>query len=123
MVQGSFKVFRLFLGYSLTLSVVAGLLFPVRGAVDDYRTFFFEHARWFFGLLVLANGLDVIEVYWKAEVGIRAVPTYYVPSVAALILGLVVGALTKNERYHAVLAPFALLWALGYVAAVFGPVG
>jgi hypothetical protein len=115
--------FRLFLAYALTLSVIAGLLFPVRGSVADYKAFFYEHHRWFFGLIVVGNGLDVLEVFRKAEAGIREVPAYYLISIVTLS-AVAVGALfTKNERYHAVIAVFGVLWALGYATAVFGSIG
>jgi hypothetical protein len=120
LAEWSIDQFRLFLAYALTLSVAAGLLFPVRGTVPDYKAFFFEHTRWFFALLVLNNALDVVEVYRKAEVGIRSVPTYYLHSTVVITSVFCIAMLTKNERFHASAAIFALLWSLGYTAAVFG---
>lgn len=120
LAEWSVGQFRLFLAYALVLSVLAGLLFPVRGTVSDYKAFFFEHARWFFALLVLNNLLDVVEVYRKSEVGIRAVPAYYLHSFVVITAVFGIAMLTKNERFHAGAAVFSLLWSLGYTAAVFG---
>jgi len=115
----SLGMFRFFLLYALVLSVGAGLLFPIRRVVQDYRAFFYDNARWFFGLLLGVHGLDVFEVYQKAEVGIRAVPDIYLPWTAVMVAGLCVAMFTKSERYHAVFAIVALLMTFGYEAAVF----
>ena len=115
----SIGTFRFFLVYALVLSLGAGLLFPIRIAVEDYRAFFFDNARWFFGLLVCSQVIDIVEVYRKADLGIRAVPEYYLPSIAVLLLGLLVAMFSRNEKYHGVFAPLALVWTFGYAAAVF----
>lgn len=117
--EWTFDSFRLFLAYAVIVTLVAGLLFPVRGETTDYEAFFFSHHRWFFGLILSGNALDVVEVFRKADLGIRPVPDLYVGSMALLSVALVGGLLTSNRRYHAFLSAFSLLWALGYAAAVY----
>jgi len=112
-------MFRFFLLYALVLSIGAGLLFPIRGVVEDYKGFFYDNARWFFGLLLCVQGLDVFEVYEKAEVGIRAVPDVYLPYTAVVVVGFGVAMFTKSERYHAVFAVLALLTTFAYEAVIF----
>ena len=117
--EWSLELFMFFLAYAVTLSVVAGLLFERESLTADFRELFFKHSTWFFALQILANGLDVIEVNMKARAGIRAVPAGYHVALAAMVLGLVVGMLSQNAKYHGALAVFAVVWALGYGVGVF----
>ena len=117
--EWSRSVYYLFISYALSLSIAAGLLFPVMGAVSNFREFFYEHSRWFFGSLILANFLDVIEVIAKANNGIRPIPEVYFPFVAAIFLGLTIALFTKNRRFHEVFVIVYVLFGAGYDLAVF----
>ena len=47
--------------------------FLVSGAVRNFQEYFYEHSRWFFSFMILANILDVIETISKANNDIRNV--------------------------------------------------
>ena len=116
-------LFYLLFGYALTLSIIAGLLFPVHGRVDDYRAFFFRQVRWFFGLQVLAILIDIVEVTVKAEAGLQGIPEVYFPTIAVFGAGLGIAMLTKNPRYHGFLAIATLLLNVWFSRAVFSAIG
>jgi len=112
-------IFYLLFGYSLVLSAIAGLLFPVHGRETDYRAFFYRQFRWFFGLQVIWLSLDVIEVLVKESVGLRPVPADYFLLTIPVILGLLIGAIVKSSKYHAFLALSVLLFNAYYAATIF----
>jgi len=111
--------FFLFIAYALSLTIAAGLLFPLTGTVSNFQKFFFEHSRWFFGAMILVILLDVAEVMAKASYGIRPIPEYYFPYMAILVIGLAIAMFTSNRRFHGVLAILYLLATAGYDLVVF----
>ena len=119
----SMGVFWLLLGYALVLSLLAGMLYPTRGAVNDFKEYFFRHHRWFFGLQVVAVAFDVAEVLLKAQLGLRAVPMAYFPFIGVVLIGSIVGMVTRSPMYHSLYVVFYLFWQLGYSALEFGPIG
>jgi hypothetical protein len=116
-------MFYLFVAYALCLSIIAGLLFPMRGTVKDFRAFYYDHARWLFATLVIVNLIDIIEVMSKANVGIRPVPPEYIPYVALVIIGGLIAAITKNRHYHAFFAVAFFAFSAGYEIVIFSPIG
>ena len=115
----SMPVFYLLFGYSLVLSAIAGLLFPVHGLENDYRAFFFRQFRWFLGLQVLWLGIDVVEVMVKESVGLRPVPPDYFLLTIPVILGLLIGSIVKSPKYHAFLTLSVFLFNAYYAATIF----
>ena len=116
-------MYYLFMSYALCLSVAAGLLFPLIGAVTNFQKFFHDHTRWFFGAMIIANCLDVVEVFSKANAGIRPVPEVYVPFMLAVVAGFAIAMFTNNRRFHALFAVAYFLLGAGYDAVVFSTIG
>ena len=117
--EWSRAAFYLFIAYALSLTIAAGLLFPLTGSVSHFKKFFFEHSRWFFGSMILANLLDVIEVTAKASYGIRPVPEIYFPFMAIVFLGLAIAMFTSNRRIHGAFAILYFFAGAGYDLVVF----
>ena len=117
--EWSRAAFYLFIAYALSLTIAAGLLFPLTGSVSNFKKFFFEHSRWFFGSMILANLLDVIEVVVKASYGIRPVPEIYFPFMAIVFLGLAIAMFTSNRRIHGAFAILYFFAGAGYDLVVF----
>jgi len=120
--EWSRATYYLFIAYALCLSIAAGLLFPVTGAVSNFEKFFYEHSRWFFGSLILANTLDVVEVIAKAHYGIRPIPEIYFPFMAIIFLGFAIAMFTRNSRFHGVFVVLYFLVGAGYDLAVFSKI-
>jgi hypothetical protein len=117
--EWSRATFYLFIAYALSLTIAAGLLFPLTGTVSNFQKFFYEHSRWFFGSMILANLIDVIEVTAKANYGIRPIPEIYFPFMATVFLGLAIAMFTSNRRFHGAFAVLYLLAGAGYDLVVF----
>jgi hypothetical protein len=96
--------FYLLFGYALILSASAGLLFPVRESITDYRAFYYKHFRWFFGFQFLAACIDMVEVTVKASIGVASIPAIYFPIAIPFALCLLAAALVRNPKVHAFLA-------------------
>ena len=109
----------LFMAYALCLSVGAGLLFPLTGAVSNFQNFYYEHSRWLFGSLILVNFLDVIEVIAKANNGIRPIPEIYFPVMAIMFVGFATAMITSNRRFHGAFVVLYFLLGAGYDLVVF----
>ena len=123
LTEWSAGMFYLFVAYALCLSIIAGLLFPVRGSVTDFCEFYFEHARWLFATLVIVNLIDIVEVMSKANAGIRPVPPEYIPYVSFVIIASLIAAITKNRHYHAFFAVAFFVFSAGYEFVIFSPIG
>ncbi len=106
--------FYLFIAYALSLSIAAGILFPLSGSVSNFQKFFFEHSRWFFGAMILVIFLDVIEVMAKASYGIRPIPEIYFPFMGLLLVGLAIAMFTSNRRFHGAFVVLYFLAGAGY---------
>lgn len=107
-------IFYLLFGYTLALTAFAGLLFPVHGSVTDYRTYFYENHRWFFGLQFLWLCLDAVEVATKATIGLRSVPEDYLLLTGPILLLLLAAVFVKNARYHGFLALLVFCYQIVY---------
>lgn len=98
------SIFYLLFIYSMILTAFVGLLFPIHGAVTDYRAYFYANSRWFFGLQFLWLCLDVVEVTTKAAMGVRPVHGDYFELTIPILLGLLLAVFVKNAKYHGFLA-------------------
>lgn len=113
------STFYLLFGYSLLLTAIAGLLFPVRGVVTDYRTYFYKHFRWFFALQFLWFCLDIVEVNLKDSLGLRPIPGDYYLLTIPMMLCLFAAIFVRNAKYHAFLAPLLFAWQAIYAIVIF----
>jgi hypothetical protein len=112
----NYFVFLFIVLYSIMLYLVADVLYPDEWeAALNLRDHFFEHRRWFFGLLLGAILLDIPETYWKEALGLRPVPSEYALLLAAWLVVAPVGLLSSNEKVHGVLPVVFLVAALIYM--------
>ena len=85
---------------------------PPEGPVD-MRKAYFEHARWFFGLMALTVAVTMLrEIVTFGSISISA-NTYYL---GAFFLLAVIAAITRWRWFHAVLAPFCVIAVTVYTA-------
>jgi hypothetical protein len=91
--------------YAVCLFLLCVVLFPHQAnEVADFRVYFIAVRRWFFGLLLIAAGLDLAEGVLKgpeylAELGPITWITY-----AALAVAGIIGIQTKNRALQGVTA-------------------
>lgn len=103
-------------GYASVLFLLSSILFPAESCEGvDFEALFFRNKNWFFGLLLLSLALDIPETVTKQIAGLRPVPVQYwvfMPTVVGLAIA---GIVTRNRRWHAVIALCWLASLVGYL--------
>jgi hypothetical protein len=100
------------------------LLFPRDLAgYDGFKDYFYSRRRWFFGLLLAGQVIDVADTLLKGMTHFRSLGPSYLVSIVALSVLLVIAMRTRNERFHGALAIFAVVYLLAYPWLVFDTVG
>jgi hypothetical protein len=103
----------LFVLISPTILYLASLLlFPREGDADtaiDYKAHYYANHRAFFILFALFVPVDIVDSLLKGLSHFLALgPIYFVSSVL-YFTGLIIAAITRNERYHEFYAAFFLI--------------
>ena len=102
--------------YAIVMFFLASLLYPWDMAKDvDVREHFFGNRTWFFGVLLVAWGIDVVATLIKAKVGLRPLPTGYFGFIGVQILIAIIGISSRNRIAHAVLPVIFLVVILSLV--------
>ena len=102
--------------YAIVMFFLASLLYPWDMAKDvDVREHFFGNRTWFFGVLLVAWGIDVVATLVKANVGIRPLPTGYFVFIGVQMLIAIIGISSRNRIVHGVLPIIFLVVMLSLV--------
>lgn len=102
--------------YAIVMFFLASLLYPWDMAKDvDVREHFFGNRTWFFGVLLVAWGIDIIATLIKANVGIRPLPPGYFAFIGVQMLIAIIGMSSRNRVAHAVLPIVFLVVMLALV--------
>ena len=115
--SGAFAQFFVVLLQPLVLSLLAALVLPDIGAETyaDLRANYFAQSRWFFSLLVLLLVVSLV----KDLVLSGSLPNpLNVGAHVLFIVTSIVGAITKRERVHPVLAPIGIVLMVAYIAVL-----
>jgi hypothetical protein len=100
----------LFVLISPTILYLASiLLFPPEGEMDefvDYKKHFYANHRAFFIIFGLFVPVDIVDTLLKGLPHFLAQGPQYIISSALFFAGILVAAITRNERYHQVYAVF-----------------
>jgi hypothetical protein len=87
------------------------LLFPREAVGDesvDYKTHYYANHRAFFILFALYGPIDVVDTLLKGVPHFLQQGPQYIVSTALFLAGLIIAAITRNERYHQFYAIFFL---------------
>ena len=114
----TFAMYAIVLLQVTLIYMTAALALPEieRDGTVDMRKSYFEHARWFFGLLAAAVVVSPMK---------DLVFNVTLPSVENLIFHLVflvtviIAALTQSRRYHSIAAPFIMAVFVAYIVLLF----
>jgi len=113
----TFFLFMFIMLYATVIYLLADALYPDDMSpgvnLEDY---FFDHRRWFFGLLALTALVDVPETLLKEVLELRAAPVGYAWLVGFWLLVAATGMVTSNRKVHAVLVIAWPVVTLGYVS-------
>jgi hypothetical protein len=108
--QVGFLLFGFLVLYSVTLFVVTVILVPHHlSVVDDTWQYFLSVRPWFFGGLLLLNGIDLVDTLLKGlEWGTRSNYVWYWSAVTA---SGVTGLLTRRRSIMLTLGLTLLVWS------------
>lgn len=85
--------------YTVTLFSMAAVMVPrTWDSVDDLAEYFLQRRLWFYPILLVANGLDVLDSYLKGGLGDTDPITWFLWS--AILAACVVGFRAKTIRPH-----------------------
>jgi hypothetical protein len=88
---------------------------PLEGELDLERHFY-RNSRWFFALAALLPPVDAIDTLLKGRAHFLAQGPIYVVTLSVIFVLCVIGAWTKNKRFHAGFAIFFLLYILAFIS-------
>ncbi len=104
------------------LYLASMLLFQREGNVDlavDYKTHYYANHRAFFTLVALFMPVDVVDTLLKGVPHfLEQGPRYYI-SITVALTGLIIAAITRNERYHQFYAILFLIHTIVISFAIF----
>ena len=98
-------IFPFYLCPDCTHHLVSGLYrsFPPESSLDDfvnYKTHYYSNHRVFFVLFAVFSPVDFVDTLLKGISHLVALgPLYFISSIL-FFAGLVIAAITRNERYH-----------------------
>lgn len=120
--QVGFVLFGFLVLYAISLFLVTVILVPHHLAVvDDSWQYFLSVRPWFFGGLLLLNGIDLIDTFLKGfDWGTRGT---YVAYWSALTASAVIGLITERRRVLLALGLMLLLWCNGLTVYEQGVLG
>lgn len=122
--EWTFTLYLFVLAYAVLIYLWCALLFP-RDLVgyDGFKDYFYSRRRWFFGLLVAGQAVDVADTLLKGLGHFRSLGPSYPILIAALSALMLIAMWTRNERYHGAFAIFAAADLIAYPLLVFNTVG
>lgn len=116
----NFGLFAFLIGYSVTLFLLAALLFPDKiDDYDGYEDFFLKRRHWFFAIFGLTFVLDVIDTLVKGEPYFDTLGIGYLIQVP---IGLALAAIaiwTSDRRYHLGLVVIHLVYQAWWITQLF----
>src|SRR3954464_4562138 len=99
--EWTFTLYVFVLAYAVVLYLWCALLFP-RDLVgyDGFKEYFYSRRRWFFGIGLAGQGIDVADTLLKGTAHFRALGPSYVVAIASLTVLFLIAMRTRSERYH-----------------------
>jgi hypothetical protein len=100
--------------YAVLLFLLVALLVPRKwDEVDDLNVYFLSKRHWFYPLLLLTNGVDVIDSYMKGGwTYIDAAGVVSWSNWIAYIPACIVGFRSNNARTHTIMAIIFFVWTV-----------
>jgi hypothetical protein len=98
------------------------LLFPREGTADEsinYKTHFYANHRAFFIVLASFGPVDIVDTLLKGIPHFLEQGPLYIVGNVFFLVGLIVAAITRNERYHKFYAVFFLAQTVVLSFAIF----
>ena len=118
--EWTFTLYLFVLAYGVLIYLWCALLFPrdLTG-YDGFKDYFYSRRKWFFGLLLVGQAVDVADTLLKGMAHFRSLGSSYLFAIVGLSALLLLAMKTRNERFHGAFAVFAVVYLLAYPWIVF----
>jgi len=118
--EWTFTLYLFVLAYAVLIYLWCALLFPrdLTG-YDGFEGYFYSRRKWFFGLLLVGQAVDVADTLLKGMAHFRSLGSSYLFAIVGLSALLLLAMKTRNERFHGAFAVFAVVYLLAYPWIVF----
>ena len=122
--EWTFTLYLFVLAYAVLIYLWCALLFPRDLAgYEGFKDYFYSRRRWFFGLILAGQAVDVADTLLKGLDHFRSLGLTYVVGVTLLSVLLLIAMRTRSGRYHAAFAIFALVYLFAYPLLAFDRLG
>ena len=122
--EWTFTLYLFVVAYAVLIYLWCVLLFPRDlGGYDGYKDYFYSRRRWFFGLVLLGQFVDVADTLLKGMAHFRSLGPSYPIGIVSLSALLLIAMVTRSERYHSAFAIFAVAYLVLFPTFLFYTVG
>ena len=122
--EWTFTLYVFVLAYAFVIYLWCAFLFPRDLAgYDGFKDYFYSRRRWFFGLGLAGQAIDVVDTLSKGFAHFRSLGLTYPIGISGLSLLFLIAMRTRNERYHGALAIFSVLYLIAYPWVFFDTLG
>jgi hypothetical protein len=114
-MEWTFTLYVFVLAYAFLIYLWCALLFP-RDLVgyDGFKDYFYSRRRWFFGLALAGQAIDVADTLLKGIGHFRSLGPSYPIVIVVLSVLFLFAMRTRNERYHGALAIVSVAYLIVY---------
>lgn len=100
--EWQFSIFLFLVIYSVSVYFLPALIMPIKVEDHfDFRDYYTQNKNWFFGMMLAAGALDLIDTWSKMALGVRAIPDAYLIYSSVLLILILMSLFTKNIKYSA----------------------
>ena len=116
----TFELYTLVIAYAFVLYLIAALLFPrdLEG-FDGYKDFFLSRRRWFFGLVIAWNVIDVCDTVAKGRAYFASLGPEYPIAQAILTCLALAGLLSRRTSVQAAIVLLYLGYQLSWIVRMY----
>ena len=106
--------------YILIFYLLCAILYPDDlKEYDGYKDYFFSRKNWFFGILALCFGADLIDTFIKGDTYyLKILDEYYFRNVSHILL-CIAAIFIKNKTFHILLVVGFLLYEISFILRFF----
>lgn len=116
----TFSLYFLLIFYSIVFVMLAAMLFPDQiSEYKGFRDYFGQRRGWFYALLLVLFGVDVIDTLVKGQQYYLHYGIAYPIRQFLLVAGAAGGLVFRSERYDSLYAAFALVAQVVWIAVLF----
>jgi hypothetical protein len=122
--EWTFALYLFVLAYAVLIYLLCALLFPRDLAgYDGFKDYYYSRRAWFFGLLLIAQAVDLADTLLKGMDHFRSLGPFYPVAMAIVSVLLLIAMRTRSERYHAAFAIFTVVYLVAYPWLAFYTLG